>query len=450
MPFTPLDSTLYTRLFPVDEIAHIFSDEESVARMLQVEVALARVQENLGLIPEGAAEAIARAVADLDVDYATLARGTEEAGLPVIELLHQLRERVGSGAASYVHWGATTQDIMDSGLVLQMSDALDFIDAELMDLIGKLAQLADEHRHTLMAGRTHSQQALPITFGLKVAGWLAPLLEHRRRLAELRPRLLVLQFGGAAGTLSALGSSGIDVADALAQELGLGLPLLPWHTRRDGLVECAGWLSMLSGTLAKMAQDIILLSQSEVGEVRESADPNRGGSSTMPQKRNPVVSEVIIAVARTNASLLSSVHQAQIQEHERGTHGWQMEWLALPQMFGLSAVALNRACFLAENLVVDSERMAANVAASRGLMLAEAISFALTEWMPRSEAKAVVGEAVQTILSDDGHLVDVVRSRTELELDWEHLREERNYLGATQQYIDRVLSVAQSMMSASG
>ena len=200
-----------------------------------------------------------------------------------------------------------------------------------------------------MAGRTHSQQALPITFGFKVAGWLAPLLRHRERLAELRPRVLVVQFGGAVGTLAALGASGPQVQEALASELGLNLPPIPWHTQRDTMAELAGWLSMLNGSLAKMAQDVILLAQSEVSELSESGDSTRGGSSTMPQKNNPITSELIITAARTNASLLASMHQAQVQEHERGTHGWQMEWLVLPQMFTLTAAALNKTLLLSQN-----------------------------------------------------------------------------------------------------
>ena len=196
-----------------------------------------------------------------------------------------------------------------------------------------------------MAGRTHSQQALPITFGFKVAGWLAPLIRHRERLAELRPRVLVVQFGGAVGTLATLGRSGTQVQEALAAELGLNLLPIPWHTQRDTMAELAGWLSIFNGSLAKMAQDVILLAQSEVSELSESGNSTRGGSSTMPQKSNPIISELIITAARTNASLLASMHQAQVQEHERGTHGWQMEWLVLPQMFTLTAAALNRASF---------------------------------------------------------------------------------------------------------
>jgi 3-carboxy-cis,cis-muconate cycloisomerase len=254
-----------------------------------------------------------------------------------------------------------------------------------------------------------------------------------------------VQCGGAAGTLTSLGDGGLRVQDALASELELGLPPMPWHTQRDALAELAGWLSLVSSSLAKMAQDVILLAQSEVGEVRESADPSRGGSSTMPQKRNPVVSEIIVAAARSNAAALASMHQAMIQEHERATHGWQLEWLNLPHMFVLTATALNKACFLAANLVVNEERMRQNVKASKGLMMAEALSLALSATMPRERAKEIVAAACRRALAQDRHLVDVVQEQTGASLDWEALRDEAAYLGSSQQFIDRVLDEVESI-----
>ncbi len=293
-----------------------------------------------------------------------------------------------------------------------------------------------------MVGRTHSQHALPITFGYKVAGWLAPLLRHQQRLREMKPRLFVLQFGGAVGTLAALGEMGTAVQEALALSLDLHAPPISWHTQRDNLVECAGWLSLLSGSLGKMAQDIILLAQSEVGELHETADPARGGSSTMPQKSNPIISEGVIAIARANANLLATMHQAQIQEHERGTHGWQMEWLTLPTMFVYTAAALQKIHFLSQNLVVNQERMRQNVAASNGLLLAEPISLALSQQLGREEAKTVVAEACQQALAQNRHLVEVIREKTSITLNWAEIQSEANYLGAAQAFIDRILETA--------
>ena len=441
MPASPSDSRVFAPLFNSPAMVEIFSDEEFVRCLLEVEGALARVQGKLGVIPADAAEQIASQARTLDVDFDLLRTGTEQAGFPVIELLRQLRAHVGNDSADYVHWGATTQDVMDTALVLQIRGALTILEPELKTLIQSLARLADGHRHTLMAGRTHSQQALPIPFGLKVAGWLAPLIRHRERLSQLKPRVLVLQFGGAAGTLAALGEAGIPVRNALSAELDLGISLMPWHTQRDALAELAGWLSLLTGSLAKMAQDVILLTQSEIAEVRESSDKGRGGSSAMPQKSNPVMSEFILVAHRTNASLLSSMHQALPQEHERGTYG-QMEWLALPQMFALTGSALEKAVWLSKNLVVDADRMQANVAASGGLMLAEAAAYALAPHIGFASAKKLVSEAARQVSANGRHLIDILREQSQAPLDWESLREEANYLGASEAFIDAVIQSA--------
>ncbi len=442
MSFFAHHSSLFAPLFNDPAIIALFSDEQFIRYLLATEASLATVQSRLDLIPSSAGEQISIAASTLQIDWQRLQQATEQAGFPIIELVRQLRVATSNEAAAFVHWGATTQDIMDTALILQLRAALDLIEAKLRSVIGDLAQLANRHRHTLMAGRTHSQQALPITFGLKVANWLAPLLRHLERLEEIKPRLLVVQLGGAAGTLAALGEMGMAVQAALAAELGLAVPLMPWHTQRDTLAELAGWLSLVTGSLAKLAQDVILLAQSEVGEVNESADRARGGSSTMPQKSNPIVSELIVALARSNANLLASMHQALIQEHERATHGWQLEWLTLPQMVAQTAAALNKASFLSQNMVVDEAQMRKNVAASNGLMLAEALSFALAGPMDRTTAKRLIGAAVEVARGEKRHLVDVVREQCAAPLDWAMLRNEANYLGSTQALIDRVLQKA--------
>jgi len=441
MPASPSDSRVFAPLFNSSAMAEIFSDEKFVRSLLEVEGSLARVQGQLGVIPAGAAEQIASQAGTLSVDFDQLRSGTEQAGFPVIELVRQLRAHVGNDTADYVHWGATTQDMMDTALVLQIRASIAILEPGLKTIIQSLAHLADQHRHTLMAGRTHSQQALPIPFGLKVAGWLAPLIRHCERLSQLKPRVLVLQFGGAAGTLAALGKEAIPVRNALSTELELGTPLMPWHTQRDALAELANWLSLLTGSLAKMAQDVILLAQSEIAEARESSDVARGGSSAVPQKSNPVVSEFILVAHRTNAALLSSMHQALAQEHERGTYG-QMEWLALPQMFALTGSALGKAAWLGENLIVDADRMRANIAASQGLMLAEAFSYALAPYIGFAAAKKTVSEAARQAAADGRHLVDIIREQSQVSLDWESLREEANYLGASETFIDVVIQSA--------
>ena len=415
-----------------------FSLEAFVRRMVNVEVALATVESDAGVVPPQAAQTIAARAASFEVDYQRLILGTRADGVPAIELVRQLREHVGPEAADAVHFGATSQDVMDTALVLVIGEALADLEDVLRSVMANLADLARYHRGTWMAGRTHAQQAVPIPFGLKVAGWLAPLLRHVRRLGEIKPRLLVVQLGGAAGTLAPLGGRGLAIEQALAQALGLGVAPMPWHTQRDTLAEIAGWLSLVDGALAKMAGDIILLAQSEVGEVRESG-PTGGGSSTMPQKHNPIVSEQIVAIARSSAGLVSAMHQALIQEHERGTHGWQIEWITLPRMFSLTAAAVRKAEFLTAHLSVDGDRMRRNLAASQGLTLAEAITYALASTLGRSEAADVVRAASRIAEAENRHLVDVVRERSQAPLDWERLKDETASAGSAQGFIDRVL-----------
>jgi 3-carboxy-cis,cis-muconate cycloisomerase len=420
-------------VFRDDEIAAIFSEARYVAEMLAVEAALATVEARLGVIPAASGQAIVERTASFRPDLALIRSRLADDGVPVMELVRQLREHVGGAAGDDVHFGATTQDIMDTALVLQMRAALAAVEKTVGRVVDNLAEMARRYRRSVMPGRTHSQQAVPIPFGLKVVGWLAPLLRHRARLGEIRPRALAVQLGGAAGTLEPLGARGVDVAEALAAELSLSTPPLPWHTQRDALVEVAGWLSLVSGSLAKMAQDVILLGQTEVGEVRETAEEGRGGSSTMPQKANPVVSEQIVAAARANATLLGAMHQALIQEHERATSGWQVEWWALPQMFELTASALRKAELLSAHLQVD---------ASHGLMLAEAVSFALAKTMSRKAAKTLVTAACRTAQRENRHLVDVVRGQTDAPVDWQALRDEAARFGSAQAFIDRVLAEA--------
>jgi 3-carboxy-cis,cis-muconate cycloisomerase len=431
-------------LFTDAELSTIFSEPRYVAEMVAVEAALATVEARLGVIPPESGKAIAERATTFRPDLGSIRSRLADEGVPVIELVRQLREHVGGTAADDVHFGATTQDIMDTALVLQMRAALAAVEKTLDRVVDNLAAMARRYRASVMPGRTHSQQAVPIPFGLKAAGWLAPLLRHRTRLCEIRPRVLAVQLGGAAGTLEPLGARGVEVAEALAAELGLSTPPLPWHTQRDTLAEVAGWLSLVSGSLAKMAQDVILLAQTEIGEVRETADEGRGGSSTMPQKVNPVVSEQIIAAARTNATLLGAMHQALIQEHERATSGWQMEWWTLPQMFELTASVLRKAEFLSARLDVDEARMRHNVNASNGLMLAEAVSFALSTTMSRKAAKALVTAACRTARAENRHLVDVVRGLTDAPLDWDALKDEAAHFGSAQAFIDRVLAEARS------
>jgi len=446
---TPLDSKIFAPLFNDEEISNLLNDAAFVRVLVEVEVGLAQAEAKVGVIPASAADAIEKSRAE-NVDTNALTQGTIRSGFPIIALVQELRKQVSADAAPYLHWGATTQDIMDTASVLQYRAAIKLFRQRIGAIAGSLVALADKHRSTVLAGRTHSQQALPITFGLKAAGWLAPLLRHVERLAEIEPRLLVVQFGGAAGTLAALGDKGLAVVQALADELKLGVPIMPWHVQRDCFVEFGGWLSLVTGSLAKMAQDVILMAQTEVGEVGESAEEGRGGSSTMPQKSNPITSELIVAAARMNASLLSALHNAQIQEHERGTHGWQLEWLTLPQMSQLTGGALKHGAYLTKNLQVDAQAMRSNIARANDVILAESAVFSLARAMPRGEAEELVKRACAVAVAETQPLIAVVEklagdSVKPGTVDWQALAKPENYLGATQQLIDAVLAQARKI-----
>jgi len=445
---TALDSQIFGPLFIDSEVAQLFTDEAYIRALVAVEAALARAEARLGVIPQGAAEQISSVAEANRIDIGALSRGTLRSGFPIIALVEEIRKAVGEEVAPYVHWGATTQDIMDTACMLQIHAAGSLLDDRLGELARQLGELADRHRAVVVAARTHGQQALPTSLGLKIANWLAPMVRHRERLAEISLRVLAVQFGGAAGTLAALGDKGLAVMKALAEELHLSAPAAPWHAQRDNLVEFAGWLSLVTGSLGKMAQDIILLAQTEVGELAESGEAGRGSSSTMPQKSNPITSELIVAAARMNASLLSAMHHALIQEQERGTHGWQVEWLTLPQMILLTGGALRHGLYLAKNLQIDEAKMHENIARANDVVLAEAAVFALARSVPRAKAEALVKKACH-MAGAGKPLIDVVRELANSEapdatVDWAALAETKNYLGESDRIIDAVLARAKN------
>jgi 3-carboxy-cis,cis-muconate cycloisomerase len=448
MTISATDSGILGPLFADPLVAATFEDAARVRAMVAVEAALARVQANLGLIPTFAAECIARAADDFAPDLGAIGADTERSGVPTIALVAQLRNAAGEEAAPFVHWGVTSQDIVDTAFVLQARDLADAFAARIAALTETLMVLADRHRATIMVARTRSQQALPTTFGLKVAGWLSPLARHHERLREMWGRVFAVQLGGAAGTLAALGDRGPDVAQALAAELGLAAPDTPWHAQRDRIAELADWLSLVTGSLGKIGQDLVLLAQTEVAEVTEQDDGKRGGSSTMPQKSNPVAAETLVGLARSNAALVSTAHQALIQEHERGGPGWQLEWMTLPPMFAHCGAALNHAGALIERLTVDTGRIAANLEASNGLILAEAATFALADHMTRPEAQALVKDACADVARTGSHLVDVLRDRTKAPVDWDALRMPANYVGAADRFVDQAIATARAAVAA--
>lgn len=432
MAVTPFDSRILGPLFADPEIAALFTDEAELAALIDVERALARVEGRLGVIPAEAAAEIDRRLAGATVDPASLAAGTRSAGVALPGLVKDLRAIVGGEAAQFVHWGATSQDIVDTALVVRLGTALDRLEGRLDRLIACLVALVERHRGTVMAARTRTQIAVPTTFGLRAAGWLAPLLRHRERLAEARPRILLVQFGGAGGTASAIGADGLAVMEALAAELGLAAPPMPWHTARDGLMELAGWLANLTASLGKIGTDVAILARSEVAEVRPGSG---GGSSTMPQKANPVSAEMLVALARITAGNLGTFAQGAIHAEERDGAAWSVEWATLPAMVVAASGGLAHAAELLETLVVDEAAMAARAG---GATLAEAASFALSEHMTREAAQALVKMAAQS----DDDLVAALAALSDAPIDWARFADPAGHLGVADAFVDRVLAAA--------
>jgi 3-carboxy-cis,cis-muconate cycloisomerase len=353
------------------------------------------------VIPTASGAAISAALDGLALDPGDLGPATTGSGVPVPGLVRALRARVGLPHGDFVHWGATSQDAMDTGLVLRLRCILEVLEARLDELVEHLCELAELYATLPMAGRTRSQIATPTTFGLRIAGWMAPLARCRDRLAELQPRLLVVQFGGATGNLAALGEQGVPVMESLATDLGLGCPAKPWHVERDGIVELANWLAMVSGLLGRIGADLILSGRSEIAEVAAGAG---GDSSTMPQKSNPVLAETLKALASANGAQAGLAQQALLQTEERDGAAWAIEWLCLPQMLVTTAAGLRHATTLAADLRPDSARMADALETNGGAAHAEAMAFALAEAVGLPEAQSILKAAVQAQARDGGTL----------------------------------------------
>lgn len=432
-------------MFSTPEMAAIFSPDAHVGRMLEFEAALAQAEAAAGVIPAEAAQAIAAACRVERFDVPALYRAAVPAGTLAIPLVRALTEQVAPEGRDYVHWGATSQDVIDTAMVLQMRDGLSLLIARLLDVGDTCAALAEQHRQTLMPGRTLMQQALPITFGLKAARWLGMTTRQVARLDALRREVLVVQFGGAAGTLASLGADGTRVVELLAERLGLGVPDLPWHAERDRMAEIASALGVVAGAMAKIATDLVLLAQTEVGEVSEGAAPGKGGSSAMPQKRNPVDATFALAAARLAMGAVPVVLSGMAQEQERAVGGWQAEWEALPELFLSTASAVERVRQALSGLEVDAERMRGNLDMGGGLLLAESLTMALARRVGRPEAYRLVQAAVARVREEGTTLREAAMADeqiravvTEDEID--QALDPAGYLGSTDAFIDRALA----------
>jgi len=439
-----IDSVYFGSAFGNPVVYKIFSDEGRFGAWLEVEAALARAQSRLELIPKAASDNINEAAKVQNLDIVAMTEEYQKVGFPILPLVHQLANACDKESARWVHWGATTQDIVDTGMVLQMKTAFGILAGQLDEVIAAVAKLAEDHRTTVMAGRTFQQQAAPVTFGFKAAVWLDELLRHRERLTDIKRRALVCQFGGAVGTLATLGDLGLDVVAELSKELGLEEPPISWHTARDGWAEAVFWLAMVGGTLAKIANEVATLMRSEVDEVREPYIPGKGGSSTMPQKRNPVACPIIMAIGNRLREHVGSQLTAMVQEHERAVAAMPLEWMVIPEAFVLLSGSLQHSITMLGGLTVDRVRMLENLHMGGGLLMAEAVMMGLAPIIGRNDAHELVYSSAgkawdQGITLRDALLADDrIRKHLSVE-DVDRLINPANYTGSTEEMITRVL-----------
>ncbi|MFX4309511.1 3-carboxy-cis,cis-muconate cycloisomerase [Acinetobacter soli] len=445
-------SQLYASLFYQQDVTEIFSDRALVKYMIETEVALAQAQAAVGVIPQSAADIITFATQDAveKIDFQSLAIATGLAGniaIPFVKQLTSIVKQVDEEASRYVHWGATSQDILDTACVLQSRDALVIVELLLNQCYQAALQQAQRYRHQVMMGRTWLQQALPITLGHKLARWASAFKRDLDRLQLMKSRVLTAQLGGAVGSLASLQNQGTSVTQAFAKTLNLTHAACTWHGERDRIVEIASVLGLITGNTGKMARDWSLMMQTEVAEVFEPTAQGRGGSSTMPHKRNPVAAASVLAAANRVPALMSSMYQSMVQEHERSLGSWHAEWLALPEIFQLTAGALERTLDVLKGMDVNAENMRANIECTQGLIMAEAVMMALAPHLGRLNAHYVVEAACKKAVAEHKHLKDIMAETAEVTAlfdakQFEAIFKPESYLGNIQDQIDAVLQEA--------
>lgn len=445
-------SQLYASLFYQQDVTEIFSDRALVKYMIETEVALAQAQAAVGVIPQSAADIITFATQDAveKIDFQSLAIATGLAGniaIPFVKQLTSIVKQVDEEASRYVHWGATSQDILDTACVLQSRDALVIVELLLNQCYQAALQQAQRYRHQVMMGRTWLQQALPITLGHKLARWASAFKRDLNRLQLMKSRVLTAQLGGAVGSLASLQNQGASVTQAFAKTLNLTHAACTWHGERDRIVEIASVLGLITGNTGKMARDWSLMMQTEVAEVFEPTAQGRGGSSTMPHKRNPVAAASVLAAANRVPALMSSMYQSMVQEHERSLGSWHAEWLALPEIFQLTAGALERTLDVLKGMDVNAENMRANIECTQGLIMAEAVMMALAPHLGRLNAHHVVEAACKKAVAEHKHLKDIMAETAEVTAlfdakQLEAIFKPESYLGNIQDQIDAVLQEA--------
>jgi 3-carboxy-cis,cis-muconate cycloisomerase len=448
MPATIIDSKIFGDIFSDAAMRQVWSDENRTAKYLDFERALAKVQGELGIIPQDAADEIVRNCNLSQIDWDKLKTKTEQIGYPIIAVVNQINANCRDRLGEYCHWGATTQDVTDTATVLQMREGLDLVERDLKEISESLASLAKKHRDTPIIGRSNLQQATPITFGYKMASILAGIERHRERLRQLKPRVLTGEFGGASGTLSSLELGAMETQAGLMKELGLAQPLISWHTVRDTIAEVGAFLGLVGGSLGKIATDVKLLMQTEVAEVFEPFAPGRGSSSTMPQKRNPISCLYIhanISVARQHAAALMD---AMVADHERSTGPWEIEWVSLPEIFCLISGALKQTKFILGGLEVDAQRMRANMDLTNGLVMSEAVMMGLGPYIGREYAHDLVYDLCRQAIRENRPLIDILEAHPAISkhvtrAQLEAMCDPMNNLGQAGVMVDRVLAARQ-------
>jgi 3-carboxy-cis,cis-muconate cycloisomerase len=447
MAATIIDSRIFGDIFSSEAMRKAWSDENRTAAYVAIERALAVVQGRLGIIPQEAADEIVSRCDIRNIDMEKLRVQTERIGYPILGVVSQLNALCRDKLGEYCHWGATTQDITDTATVMLIRESLDLVEQDLAAISAALAKLAQAHRDTPIVGRSNLQQAIPVTFGYKMATILAAIERHRERLDQLRPRVLVGEFGGACGTLASIEHGAMETQAGLMAELGLGQPLIAWHTVRDSIAEVGCFLGLVGGTLGKIAMDVKLMMQTEVGEVYEPFAHGRGSSSTMPQKRNPISSCYIHAAVSMVRQHAAALMDAMIADHERSTGPWEIEWIALPEAFCLTAGALKQTRFVLEGLEVDAARMRANIDITNGLVMSEAVMMGLGRHIGREYAHDLVYDICRDALKQDRPLLDLLAENPEISRHLDRaalarLCDPAHYLGQAGVMVDRVLNSA--------
>src|SRR5471032_3401315 len=446
MPSTLLDSAVFRDIFTTPAMRSVFSDENRVQKYLDFEAALAIAQARLKIIPQEACNEIVKHCKTDKFDMAKLKEATERIGYPMLPVVQQLVKLCKDGLGEWSHWGATTQDITDTATVLVLREALEIVGKEIDGIADALAALAKKYRDTPMAGRSNLQQAVPITFGYKMATMLAGFERHKERLAQLKKRLLVVEFGGAAGTLSSLGKDGLRCQEELAKELKLGQPVATWHTVRDCIADVGCFLGLVTGSCGKIAFDVKLLMQTEVEEVYEPFHEGRGSSSTMPQKRNPISSVYITAQTAIVKQLVAALLEAMIEDHERATGPWEIEWITLPEIFMLAAGALAQTKFVVSGLQVNEKKMRENIGVTKGLVMSEAVMMGLGPTLGRNKAHDLVYDVCRLVVKTGRPLIDLLVEDKEISkhatrAQLKKMVDPANYLGVAGEMVDRVLAM---------